>query len=83
MISEALFIQDSSYELLVFFSIAVAKQVAISFLHVLDRSSTNFQREDFRTRRLSIQPDLAGTLIREKNTPSTQLTGTVLEPHWQ
>lgn len=58
MIPEVPFIQDGSEELLVFFHIAVAKQVAVSFLHVLDRPSTDFQREDFSTRGLSIQPDL-------------------------
>lgn len=66
-----------------FFSIAVAKQVPVCFSHVLDRLSTHFQTEVFRIRRLSIQAVLAGTLIREKNTLSIQLTETVLEPHWQ
>lgn len=42
--------QNSSWGLLVFFSIAVAKQVAVSFPHVLDRP-THLQRQDFRVRR--------------------------------
>lgn len=51
VIFEGPFIQNGSWKLLVFFSIGVAKQLAVCFLHMLDRPSTDLQRQGFRAKR--------------------------------